>query len=300
MTVAQLELALRMCHRLNDIASTREHRNAYEILLYIAYRQFTFQEKNFNNFARNYYLYVHLWQRLTSCQHVDVLSEIDSEIGIPYDFAILFAYAICGNKNGHFWIYDENEIDKLNCKTGLRLTIASHEKFIKWCSADYYTFLAHNTELPPFLRHPIVATHSKPVQNKGDVFVVVSKQYVHDKLTSGLYFHLIDRFNKGGSHNKYKECFGYVFQEYIGELLRFYFKNWDVIREVRYKKGKHHFQDSVDWFVLKDDKVIMVEVKQSSIFSKSKHSPSIESVKNDLNTTIIHATKQLNTSYADI
>ncbi|WP_243375454.1 hypothetical protein [Geotalea sp. SG265] len=300
MTAEQLELALRMCHRLNDSASTREHQNAFEILLYIAYRQFAFQEKNFNNFARNYYLYAELWQRVARCQHIDILSEIESEIGIPYDFAILFAYAICGNKNGHFWIYDEKAIDELNCKTGLRLTVAYHEKFVKWCSADYDTILSINSKLPPFIRHPIIATHSEPVQNKGEVFLVVSKQYLHDKLPSGLYFHLIDRFNKGGSNNKFKECFGYVFEEYIGQLLRFYFKNWEVIREIRYKKGKHFFQDSADWFVLKNDKLIIIEVKQSSIFSQSKHNPSIENVRSDLITTILHATKQLRTSHSDI
>jgi hypothetical protein len=302
MSNGQIELALRMCHKLfdNNFAEIHQRKDAKEILSKLSYRQFVFQQKNFNNFARNYYIYTDLWYRLIYAKSIDILNEIEAEIGVPYDHAILFAYALAGNEHGHFWVYNKKTIEELNEKTGLALTADSHRKFITWCSGDYEAILSQDAQLPPFVRYPIIETKTKPVENEDEVFMVISQQFLHDKLTSGLYFYLADRFNKGDKRNDYKEIFGHVFQEYVGELLRYYFNTWKVVPEIKYKKGKHYSQDSVDWFVIKDDKLIMIEVKQSSIFLTSKQNPSMEKIKSDLKKTIIHGVKQLEISENDI
>jgi hypothetical protein len=300
-TKSQIVHALKMCYKLIDADFAESNsKDAIAILSKISYRQFVFQQKNFNNFARNYYIYSDLWRRVPSAKGIDALSEIEDEIGIPYDWAILFAYALAGNKFGHFWIYNKKAIEELNEKTGLSLTPESHEKFVKWCSGTYKDILKNNSELPPFVQYPLVETKFVPLANKGEVFMIISQQFLHDKLTTGLYFHLIDRFRKGNKGNKFKEIFGYVFQEYIGELLRYYFYSWNVIPEIRYKKGKGLFQDSADWFVTKGDKLIIIEVKQSSIFLKSKQNPSMNAIVSDLRKTIIKAINQLNVTESDI
>jgi hypothetical protein len=300
-TESQMGHALKMCHKLLDVDFVDSNKkDAISILTKISYRQFVFQQKNFNNFARNYYIFSDLWRRVPRAKNIDILSEIEDEIGIPYDWAILFAYALAGNKFGHFWIYDKKAIEELNEKTSLSLTVESHIKFVNWCNGDFEDILNHNSELPPFVQYPLVATKFKPLVNKGEVFMIISQQFLHDKLTSGLYFHLIDRFRKGDSSNKFKELFGYVFQEYVGELLRYYFHSWDIIPEIRYKKGKGHFQDSADWFVKKDNKLLMIEVKQSSIFLKSKQNPSMDVIFSDLKKTIIKAIEQLSVTERDI
>ncbi len=296
-----IEHALKMCHKLFDVEfDESQNMGATTILTRISYRQFIFQQKNFNNFARNYYIYNILWSRVPRARSIDVISEIENEIGIPYNWAILFAYALAGNKYGHFWIYDEKAITEINDKTELSLTVESHTKFVKWCSGTFDEILNHKSVLPPFVRYPLVETKSKPVKNEGEVFMIISQQFLHDKLTSGLYFNLIDRFRKGDKKNKFKELFGYVFQEYVGELLRFYFHNWEVIPEIKYKKGKRNLQDSIDWFVKKDEKLIMIEVKQSSIFLKSKQNPSMDVIISDLRKTIIKAVTQLSITESDI
>ena len=289
-----------MCYKLFDSNFTESPKNSQEILTLIAYKQFVFQEKAFNNFARNYYIFTDLWYRLPSAQHIDVLKEIEFEIGIPYENALFFAYALAGNKSGHFWIYDEEKINEFNAKIEITFQLDSHEKFVKWCSGDYETILKEKHLLPPFVIHPIIETKTKPTKKDGEVFMIASPHYIHDKVTYGLYFTLIDRFNKGGCNNKFKELFGIVFQEYVGELIKFYFKTWEIIPEIKYKKGKHNFQDSIDWFILKDDKLIMIEVKQSSLFLKSKYNPSIKGIKSDLKKTIIEGVKQLEVSEKDI
>lgn len=293
-----LEYALRMCYKLSE--STMKYDNNVELIAGIAYRQFVFQEKQLNYFARNYHIYTEIWRNISNAGDVDILSEIESVIGVPFDVALLYAFALLGNKDGHFWLYDDEAIATLNDKTNLGLTVASFKKFIEWSSADYETILSEATCLPPFMLHPIVRTNARPVDNKDEVYMLVSKQYLHDKLTSGLYFTLMDRFNKGGSKNQFKQGFGIAFQQYVGELLRYYFKAWDVVSEIRYKKGKHHFQDTVDWFLHLDDRLIMIEVKQSSIYSKAKRQPTIKGLKSDLQKTIIQGGRQLRTSEDDI
>ena len=297
----EIQLALKMCYKRFDSKFTKSHlNNSPEILTKIAYRQFVFQEASFNNFTRYYYILTELWYRLDCTKKIDILSEIKSEIGISYENALLYSYALVGNKEGHFWLYDQATIDKINDHTGFNLTVDSHKKFVKWCSGTYSEIIKHKKTLTPFVIHPVIATKTKPVKNKNDVFMIASPHHVHDKVTCGLYFLLAERFNKGGKNNNFKELFGAVFQEYVGELLNYYFKTWSVIPEIRYKKGKHQFQDSIDWFVMKDDKLIMIEVKQSSIYLKSKSDPSIERIKDDLRKTIIPGAKQLEVSEADI
>lgn len=294
----ELEYALRMCHKLCD--SAMQYNNNVELLVGIAYQQFVFQEKQLNAFARNYYIYTDIWRRAPNVHKIDILSEIEAVIGIPYDEALLFAYALLGSKEGHFWLYDKKTIQSIVKRTNLRLTVDSHKKFIDWCSGDYKTIVDEAILLPPFRLHPIVRTNAKPVEGKDEVYMLLSKQYLHDKLTSGLYFTLMDRFNKGGCKNPFKQSFGSVFQQYVGELLRYYFKTWDVVPEIRYKKRKHHCQDTVDWFLHKNDKIIMIEVKQSSIYSKSKYHPTIKGLKADLQNTIVQGGTQLQTSEDDI
>ncbi|MGD0078105.1 MAG: hypothetical protein ABSB91_05705 [Sedimentisphaerales bacterium] len=188
----------------------------------------------------------------------------------------------------------------VNQKTELSFSAEFHKIFTKWCSGTYDSILGQNNLLPPFVRYPIIETKATPLAGKGEVFLVLSQHLLHDKLTSGLYFYLIDRFNEGNNKNKFKEIFGYVFQEYIGELLRSYFDTWKVIPEIKYKKEGRKIQDSVDWFIKKDDKLIMIEVKQSSIFLKAKQNPSIQEIISDLKKTVIRAIEQLNTTEEDI
>ena len=300
MSDSQIVLALRMCHKLFDKIFEKTQ-NEEEVLTKVCYRQFPFQQNQtlFNNLTRNIYLYTDLWSCVPEAQSINILREIEDEMGLPYDYALYFAYMLMG-KDSHFWILEEGEVNKINQITGLSFTVEFHRNFAKWCSGTYENILGQDNLLPPFVRYPIIATNATPLAGKDKVFLVVSQHLLHDKLTSGLYFHLIDRFNEGNKKNKFKEIFGHVFQEYIGKLLRYYFNTWKVIPEIKYKKEGRKVQDSVDWFIKKDDKMIMIEVKQSSIFLKAKQNPSIPEIISDLKKTVIRAVEQLNATEEDI
>lgn len=296
----EIKLALKMCYKLFDSNFANSHLSSQEILTKIAYRQFIFQEKTFNNFTRNYYIFTNLWYRLNRTKTIDILSEIESEIGTTYENALLYSYALIGNEKGHFWLYDKATVDEFNANTELNFTVDSHRKFVMWCSGTYTEIAKQDKLLAPFVIHPIIETKTQPLENKGDVFLIASPHHLHDKMTCGLYFLLAERFNRGGKNNKFKELFGIAFQEYVGEILKYYFKTWNVVPEIKYKKGKHQFQDSIDWFVMKDDKLIMIEVKQSSIYLNSKSDPSLKRIKDDLRKTILPGVKQLEISETDI
>ncbi|PLY03701.1 MAG: hypothetical protein C0622_04110 [Desulfuromonas sp.] len=293
-----LEKALKMCHYLVDNRYDTNPEQAINTLIEISYNQFIFQQKNYNNFSRNYYIYTSLWNKLDH-NDICILNEIESEIGIPYNYAIIFAFALLGNRHGHFWEYGKKEIADINYRTGLSLTTEHHRKFISYCCGSYDEITSQDKKIPTFIRFPIINTKISPIKNKGNVYLIISQQFVHDKLTTGLYFNLSSRFNEGGKRNKFKEHFGHVFQNYVGEILNFHLNGWEIVLEFKYKKKNGH-QDTVDWFAKQGDKLILIEVKQSSIFIESKYSPSNKSIEQDLKKTIIHAVKQLETTKEDI
>lgn len=265
MTDSEFELALKMCHKLYDEEVLNKYKNSEEILTAISYRQYNFQEKGFNNFTRYYYIFADLWNRLEYLNNIDILSEIESEIGLPYQCAVIFAYAVAGNKSGFLRLYDKEIIKQLNKHTGILITIKSHENFLKWCSGDFSEIIKGKTILPSFAVHPIINTKLRPIENMSEVYLIASPQFLFDKISTGLYFTLSNRFRMKGKRNKFKEVFGFVFQEYVGELLRYNFDKWDVVPEVRYLKSKRRQQDTVDWFVIKNNKLIMIEVKQLEV-----------------------------------
>jgi len=103
----ELLLLIKMCHKLHDENLVQKTTDGREILMHFGYRQFVFQEKLFNNLSRNYYLYNHLWYKVRQVSDIDILSEIESILGLPYEIALMFTYASVGNKNGYIFPYEK-------------------------------------------------------------------------------------------------------------------------------------------------------------------------------------------------
>jgi hypothetical protein len=300
MTNNDIKYALKMCHKLYDVGvSKKEDRNNMALLTKLAYRQFIFQQNKFLNVTRCYYIYSSLWYKVQKASGIDIMTEIEKEIGIPYELALLFTYALLGTENSFFWIYDKNTIQEISDKTGRDLTVKSHEKYVKWCSGSFDDILANTHFLTPFIPFPIIETKLKPLQHKEAVFVAISPQLLFDKLTTGLYFSLTRRFNKGDKNNLFKEIYGHVFQEYVGQLLHYYCSSWKVIPEIMYKK-QGQIVHSVDWLITKDTAMVLIEVKQSSIFLEAKQRPSINLIESDLRKTVFKAIEQLDRTEKDI
>jgi len=300
MSEKDFSFLIRMCHKLIEKDFGHQTNNSNEILMLFGYRQFVFQELNLNLLSRNHYIYSKLWYETKEAKDLDVLEEIKKIIGVEYKAVIIFAYALLGNQDGYFWPYNEEQLSLIKEKFKLNVKPKDHLSFIKWCSGDYEKIVNETKLENPFILYPIIETKTKPRDDLGEVYLMASHQLLHNKITYGLYYILIDKFNMGSSKNIFKEKFGYVFQKYIGVLLDYYFSTWKIIPEIKYKISKHNLQDSADWFLLKNDKLILFEVKQSSIFIKAKESAKVADIKKDLRKTLVKAVSQLNKSEKDI
>jgi len=287
----------KMVFKVNSNKLSSQH--PFEIAFRIGYTQFNFQERPFNLLARNLYIYFHFWKKVSVAKHIDILADIQEIIGIPYDLAIFFALALVGNKQGYVFPYSEETLIKITEATSIKIDADAHNRFLQWCSADYEFYKSYGKVLPSFIAQPIVNTKEYPKAGEASAHLIISYNGMFQKVTSGIYYALIDKYNLGGKKNEFKRVFGYVFQEYVGELLKYSLNGWSIIPEIKYKNGKN-FVDSIDWFVQKEDKLILVEVKQSSVFLDAKYVSKMEDISKDLDKTLVTAVKQLVKTHAAI
>ena len=130
-------------------------------------------------------------------------------------------------------------------------------------------------------------------------YLILSKPCLFNKLVYGIYYDLLETNMDTHGKNDFKSVFGYVFQEYIGILLKAHFKKWNITSEIRYQKGKNKV-DTIDWFIQRGNNLILIEVKQSSINLHAKNSGDFEIIRRNINQNIIKAIDQLVRTEEDI
>ena len=111
-----------------------------------------------------------------------------------------------------------------------------------------------------------------------------------EKITQGLYFGLSDEFKEAGGKNKFRDTFGFVFQEYVGTLLTNCLSRETILSEWIY--AKQHTRTS-DWIILKDCRAIFIEAKQSGLYLEGKKWGELQKIRNELIKTIAEGVKQL-------
>lgn len=112
------------------------------------------------------------------------------------------------------------------------------------------------------------------------------------KSTRGLYHHLSDLYSDGKNRNDFRKIFGYVFEEYVGKLLNCSLKQCDISPEIKFRIKKNEVK-TIDWIVKNNEKLLLIEVKQSSINQKSKNSGNIDIITENFN-NIVKSVKQIN------
>jgi hypothetical protein len=103
---------------------------------------------------------------------------------------------------------------------------------------------------------------------------------------------LLDHHRLDEKRNAFKSAFGYVFQEYVGTLLREAFGPERVLSEWKYGPPSHQV-DTPDWILLDSDRAVIIEVKQSSVFMDSKQWGRLDQVRDDIRKTIAKGARQL-------
>lgn len=174
--------------------------------------------------------------------------------------------------------------------------------FVCWAACGYSEFreMARLTKIPsqfhekfrfnPLVKKPLIIPDRNPKTGLPKVYIVPIHRLLFERVTRGLYFELSELFREDDKQNAFRTSFGYVFQEYVGNLLENCVRNSTVLPEWKYAKSQ---KDTSDWIVLQNECAIFVEVKQSGLYLNAKSWADVDDVKRDLTQTIAHGVKQI-------
>lgn len=274
-------------------------------LLRFGSSQLDYQRRLNNLLARSLAIYRDLWQ--TVPKTVPVKSVIEGIAGISIEEILMFAFAFSQQSSkpgGFFRLY--TDVDSTDPQVVAIFSQEKQQAFVNWISCDYKTFRAQSkegrTKLPspnyekqrfnPLLKYPILRPDRNPQPGAPQVYLPPVPRLILERVTRGLYFELSDHFKGAGRRNPFRQSFGYVFQEYVGELLKDALGNDRVFPEVMYRDGKDE-KLTPDWMVIDGDRCLLVEVKQSGLYLDAKMWGEIETVKEDLSKSVGGGVQQL-------
>lgn len=126
------------------------------------------------------------------------------------------------------------------------------------------------TRFNPLVVYPIIETD---VKHPGDPYVIPNVILYIIKSFGGLYWWFHRCFESKGKQQDFRNYFGYVFQEYVGRILRGIYGTKNVHGEIPYGKDLKF----IDWWVEKEDKVYLFESKayQFALPSKQTGDPEL-------------------------
>jgi hypothetical protein len=270
--------------------------NAQEPLVKTAYRQFVYQDSK-AVIGRSIYIFNYLWPiRYNNLFNInDAFLKV---FGISYDKILFYGLALSGMKASYF--YKKPYIQDFSTNTSIDFQEGDFDKFLNFVSMDTKGFTNYSGSLlNPVFKYPILRTDFCPDGQDDPVYLHLSQACLFNKLIYGIYFDLLEEYMEQNGKNDFKTIFGYVFQDYIGVLLKEHFKKWQVIPEKKYIKDKNEI-DTVDWFLKRGKNLVLIEVKQSSIYISAKNSGDIEELKKGIRQNIIKAITQLTRTENDI
>ena len=265
--------------------------------------QFDYDREMKNLISRTLCIYDILWKVTAAATNVDVENAIKKLSGLALHEILIFSLAFSGqSKKGYFRIYDDPN------SGGERVAdifkSEKQERFANWISCSYKEFRVHShrefKEIPdkvyekhrfnPLLKYPAVIPDCNPSPGSSQVYILPIWRLLLEKVTRGLYFELSDYFRGPGRKNFFRTAFGFVFQEYVGTLLKTSIDKRYILAEWQYGKP---VKKTPDWILLKDNRMVLIEVKQSGLYINSKKWGNLSEIQNDLRNSISKGVIQL-------
>jgi hypothetical protein len=265
--------------------------------------QFDYQRDLSNFLPRTLAIYRNLWSLVPEAVPID--TAIRSLTGLSIEELLVLCFAFSGQTNkshGFFRTYPEDRLS--DEKEKQFFSQKKQEAFVRWISCDYKTFRQMSKaellkidapsfekfRFNPLVIYPAVSPDKNPSPGIRQVHIVPSLRLMLERVTKGLYFELSNYFREPGRKNLFRTSFGYVFQTYVGELLKDAIGAEKVCSERQYDKD-HKL--TTDWIVRSADRAILIEVKQSGMHLEAKSFGDLERVRKDLASTIAKAVHQL-------
>jgi hypothetical protein len=301
MSTDDLLKAADMYWGLPDPIETEEGHSGESCLMRIVSNQFDYQRPLSNLLQRTFAIYRDIWPRFSNAVPARNAIERISGLDIEEILVMCFSFTNRASK-GFFRLYPEN------LTTDRRIshifTQEKQQRFVDWISRGYKEFREQSKaelrkapaptyekyRLNPLVKYPALRTDRNPKPGEPPVHLLPIPRLLMERVTRGLYFELSDHFMGAEKANPFRTSFGFVFQEYVGDLLKEAFGQASVLPELKYSRQN---LDSTDWFVLRNDRCILVEAKQSSIYLNAKTWGGLEAIKEDLGKTVGKGVKQL-------
>jgi len=275
MTVPDMLKAVDMYWGLPDPIEVESGDSSESCLLRIAFNQFEYNRPIHYLLPRTFAIYRDVWPRVPNT--IPVGGVIEQISGLKIEEVLIMAYAFSKRAQGGFFrLYP----DSLTTDPRIKdiFTLEKQQSFVNWMARGYREFReeskAERKKLPssyyekfrfnPLVKYPVIKPDRNPVPGEPPVYLLPVARLLLDKVTRGLYFELSDHFQGPDKINPFRNSFGFVFQEYVGELLRDAIGKDVVFPERKYGKGN---KDSTDWVIACGDRCILVEVKQSGSIS---------------------------------
>ena len=274
----------------------------FEYLIRMGCLQFAGTQDLHNATARTWMLYHELWPKVPKAAGFHPAKALHDLTGLSLRqlVALGYAYSVLA-RPGYFVPYPEDALKKLPTTLGVRPE--EQQRFLDWMTGTYdeirklgareVPHAAYDKyRLSPFLVKPVVRPDRPPEAGAEAVLLVPSPRYLARRVTDGVYHTLATASAAHGVVNPFREAFGHVFQEYVGELLRAGSGKAKVLREREYGR-KHEQRRTPDWLVLDGERLVVIEVKQSALTLDSKTLGAIDDVVRDLRKTLAAGTRQL-------
>ncbi|MGR3310149.1 MAG: hypothetical protein ACUZ77_05175 [Candidatus Brocadiales bacterium] len=147
------------------------------------------------------------------------------------------------------------------------LTEEKANKFLAILKTDYRAFRNKDRELNKNLNPIFTKTRFNPLnifpiietdpKHFGNPFVIPNFSCYFKKAFGGLYWWFHHYFEAKGQQQDFRNYFGYVFQEYVGLILKNIYGEQNVRSEVTYNKDKKF----IDWWIERGEKIYLFEVK---------------------------------------
>jgi len=259
--------------------------------------------------ARTWLLYTTIWAEVESARGFDIGVTIKDEIGLSLEQVMALGFAYGGQSvRGQLVPYDAKALQLLAPSLGIEPK--HNEKFLDWISATYAEIRSWPSSTPPdstyekyalspFLMKPAIRPDRLPPEAASNSLVVPVPRFLPVRVTDGIYHSLATAHQGKGKSNRFRTAFGHVFEAYVGKLLRAGSGSAVVHSERVYGPVSSRL-DSPDWIVVEGSRLVVVEVKASSLALSTKELGDLVQLKKDLELRLTKGVQQLTKFAADV
>jgi hypothetical protein len=264
----------------------RKEQNDQEVfrslMVRINFEQIEYQLTPVYIIARTIVLFDNLAKEVAPARFNPLPDILEHHIGLTTHDYLLIAMAVlsgvCSRATFRPSMFVEADVPRLKSV----LKPDKIQRFLAVLASDYKQFRTEDekankvlnpsltkTRLNPLWIYPIIESDDK---QPNDAFIVPNALAYIKAAFGGLYWWFHRHFEKEGIQQEFRNYFGYLFQEYVGVILKGIYGDEKVHPELVYDRGKKF----VDWWVERDSKIYLFEAKANQFALASRQTGAAE------------------------